>query len=108
MVSTRRLAVGEGHQVLSWIWYSVSAAEAEGGAGAMHDCIHVEWVKAWARAEQWWEEFCQWKARWWENQPSHRGTGLEMLTEGLLAYAMEQVETERVRAQLWAEKWAPV
>ncbi|KAF8223543.1 hypothetical protein L208DRAFT_1078317, partial [Tricholoma matsutake] len=73
-----RLAVGEGHQVLSWIWYSVSAAEAEGGARAMHDCICVEWVKAQVRAERWWEEvilleeemrrvleFCQWKARWW-------------------------------------------
>jgi hypothetical protein len=121
MVSTRRLAVGEGHQVLSWIWYSISAAEAEGGAGAMHDCIRVEWVKAWARAERWREEvilleeemrrvleFCQWKAGWWENQPSRRHTDLEMLTEGLPAYATEQAETERMRAQLWAEKWAPV
>jgi hypothetical protein len=87
----------------------------------MHDCIHVEWVKARARAERWQEEvilleeemrrvleFWQWKAGWWENQPSRRGTDLEMLTEGLLAYATEQAETERVRAQLWAEKWAPV
>jgi hypothetical protein len=51
MVSSRRLAVRGGHQVLLWIWYSISAAEAEGGAEAMHDCIHVEWVKAGASAE---------------------------------------------------------
>jgi hypothetical protein len=120
-VSTARLAVGEGHQTLSWIWYSISAAEVEGGVGAMHGCIHMEWVKARARVEWWREEvmlleeemqrvleFCQWKALWWEMQASRRHADLEMLTKGLHAYAMEQAETERMRMSLWANKWAPV
>ncbi|KAF8058561.1 hypothetical protein FPV67DRAFT_1565454 [Lyophyllum atratum] len=121
-LSTLRLRVGDGHRNMSWIWYTVTAAEMEDDADdSLHEGIRLEWVKARARAERWREEvmlleeemrrvleYCEWRASWWEKEGSHRESGSASLNEGLRAYAAEQVEVERSRAELWRQRWAPV
>jgi hypothetical protein len=118
----RGVALGEGHQTASWIWYSLGMNEAIGDvAGGMYDTLRVEWVKARARAHRWQEElklldeemrrvlaFGTWMASWWDQQASRR-TGLrDDLAEGLVAYAAEQAACEVARVTLWASRWSSV
>src|SRR5882724_545744 len=83
--------------------------------------IRVEWAKAKARAARWEEEvilldeemrrilqFCDWKAKWWRNQPSLRTPDDNMLSEGLDAYAAQQAAQELDIAQNWEAKWKAV
>ncbi|KAF8059257.1 hypothetical protein FPV67DRAFT_1395314, partial [Lyophyllum atratum] len=81
-LSTLRLRVGDGRRNMSWIWYTVTAAEMEEDADdSLHEGIRLEWVKARARADRWREEvmlleeemrrvleYCEWRASWWEKE----------------------------------------
>lgn len=54
--------------------------------------------------------FCEWKARWWEQQRCVTYTRpLDgPLRDGLVAYALEHERTELLRAEMWRSKWAGV
>jgi hypothetical protein len=84
----------------------------------------VKWLKQRARAQRWREEillveeemrrsliFCLWRARWWMARASgasnHSGKPTYFI-EGLVAYAMEQKESEEQRAIDWATKWGAI
>ncbi|KAJ6591797.1 hypothetical protein DFH09DRAFT_1306514 [Mycena vulgaris] len=111
---------GEGHHVLSWIWYSTSAGDT-GADGLLHDDIRVEWTKARERADRWREEllfleeemrrvlvFCSWKASWWDDRRSPRPGVSAELAEGLCTFAKEQAARERRWGEKWARQWAPL
>ncbi|KAF4568041.1 hypothetical protein EYR36_010049 [Pleurotus pulmonarius] len=120
----RSLALGEGRRTLSWIWYTITDEELL-GAGEVHACLRVEWVKARARAERWREEvllleeemrraiaYCRWKANYWANAETPRETLTTqedfVLREGVRAYARRQAEYERRRALQWEDKWRAI
>jgi hypothetical protein len=121
-ISTLTLRPGDANRHVSWIWHSVTSNEVDNDAdSSLHDGIRLEWLKARARAERWREEvilleeemrrtleYCDWRARWWEDQILLRTTNSSALNEGLHAYAKEQAETDRSRAVAWAARWAPV
>lgn len=82
--------------------------------------LRVEWTKAKARAERWWEEvvllneemrrvlqFCEWKQLWWHQQLGRRvlGDSDRPLMEGLHAYAAQQAGLEVQIVSDWSEKW---
>jgi hypothetical protein len=118
----RGVALGEGRQTASWIWYSLGMNEAIGDvAGGMYDTLRVEWVKARACALRWKEElilleeemrrvlvFGTWMSSWWEQQAGRRQGLREDLAEGLAAYAAEQAACEAARGTSWAARWSSV
>ncbi|KAG6822622.1 hypothetical protein H0H92_013149, partial [Tricholoma furcatifolium] len=120
--SVLSLQTGDGRQTLSWIWYHVTTEEIENDAdGSLNDGIRLEWLKARARARRWREEvilveeemrralaYTLWRVEWWKAQAEKRTDVSPMLREGLIGYAAEQAETERVRASTWEMRWAPV
>lgn len=80
--------------------------------------LRVEWLKCRARAQRWAEEvalleeemrrcvsFCHWKAHWWSQRSERLSTADPSLTEGLVAYAAEQITFEQRRASMWEQKW---
>ncbi|KAJ8703433.1 hypothetical protein PTI98_002055 [Pleurotus ostreatus] len=120
----RSLALGEGRRTLSWIWYTVTDEELL-GAGEVHACLRVEWVKARAHAERWREEvllleeemcraiaYCRWRASYWRNAetPKESWTTEEelVLYEGVRAYARRQADYECRRALQWEDAWRSI
>ncbi|KAF9488152.1 hypothetical protein BDN71DRAFT_1499587 [Pleurotus eryngii] len=116
----RSLALGEGRQTLSWIWYTVTDEEIL-GAGEVQACLRVEWVKARARTDRWQEEvllleeemrraiaFCKWKAEYWDNAATTRCPDDINLREGIRAYTYRQAANERRRALQWKDKWQAI
>lgn len=86
--------------------------------------LRVEWTKAKAWHEHWWEEavlldeemrcvqqFCESKQLWWRDQLGLRDLRANpdtTLAEGLHAYATEQAGIEVQIAADWSEKWSIV
>jgi hypothetical protein len=85
--------------------------------------LRVEWAKAKARSDRWWEEvvlvdeemrrtlqFCRWKENWWRQQVSLRPLDASepILLEGLKAYAERQAALERSIYVAWETKWRKV
>ncbi|KAJ6527224.1 hypothetical protein DFH09DRAFT_1328189 [Mycena vulgaris] len=98
------LETGEGHRVLSWIWYTSTTGDT-GADGLLHDDIRVEWTKARARADRWQEELLFLEEEMLEVSAARVSPEL---AEGLCAYAKEQAARERRWEQKWALQWAPV
>ena len=80
----------------------------------------IEWAKAKARALRWYEEvrlvceemrravvYCQWKARWWQQQAERRPDASPEVREGLRAYALEHTAEENSMAVRWSTGWQP-
>jgi hypothetical protein len=133
-----RLTLGEGRRTLSWIWYSVSEGEMNGGSAEVEASkwstpsakaslidravgLRVEWAKQYARAARWREElllleeemcrsiaFSLWHAQWWRNRASGLDGVPGHVAEGLCAYAVEQSDAEERRVMNWTAKWTAV
>jgi hypothetical protein len=86
-----------------------------------HAGLRVKWLKQHARAQRWREEmilveeemhqslaFCLWRAKWWTGRISNHTGKPAHVIEGLVAYAMEQRNTEEQWAIVWAVKWAAI
>ncbi|KAF7790585.1 hypothetical protein EIP86_001541 [Pleurotus ostreatoroseus] len=114
-------ALGEGRRTISWIWYSTGTIGLRQSDGSLDEALKVEWARSQARSERWieevallWEEmrravcYCRWLAAWWERQSENRTTVTPELREGLAAYAKKQATSERLLAQRWDAKFAPV
>ena len=80
--------------------------------------LHIEWLKARARAARYWENIClvheemrravvttYWIASQWDVRAKLRGDVSIELAEGLAAYAYEHAALERVMAGRWEKKW---
>jgi hypothetical protein len=52
--------------------------------------------------------FCLWRAQQWRAYADHQLNKAVHVREGLLAYAMEQKDTEEQRMVSWAIKWSAV
>ncbi|KAJ7020126.1 hypothetical protein C8F04DRAFT_1275478 [Mycena alexandri] len=115
------LETGEGRRVASWLWYAATGPTEVDSDGKLHADIHIEWSKARARADRWREElilleeemrrsveFCEWKAKWWEERMEVRVDVAPELAEGLNAFALEQIHRERQWAEVWSRKWQPI
>ncbi|KAK6977452.1 CxC2 domain-containing protein [Favolaschia claudopus] len=115
------LETGEGHRVLSWIWYAETGNDEVGADGKLHADIRVEWAKARARADRWREEvvlleeemrrtlvFCGWKARWWQERANVEREVAPAVAEGMRAYALEQADREDRWESKWKAQWAAV
>ncbi|KAJ6516887.1 hypothetical protein C8R47DRAFT_1063530 [Mycena vitilis] len=49
--AANRVVAGEGSHTLSWIWYTVGAAEGEDD-DKLHEALRVEWCRVYARAKR--------------------------------------------------------
>ncbi|KAG6822683.1 hypothetical protein H0H92_012945 [Tricholoma furcatifolium] len=118
-MSTIHLRTGDGHRMASWIWYNVTADETQDSS--LNDGIRLEWLKARARDRRWREElilleeemrrvlqYTEWKASWWAERASQCAVDSSSLTEGMIAYALEQAAMERCRRDIWHTRWEPV
>jgi len=57
VVAPSRLAVGEGHRMLLWIWYSITGGDLEDEeSGTIHQSLWAEWAKSRTCSHCWWEE----------------------------------------------------
>jgi len=122
VVALSRLAVGEGHLMMSWIWYSVTGGDiGEDRSGTVHGSFWIEWTKLRACSHCWREElillgeemhwvlaFSAWLAKQWRQRASQRLDMSNHLAEGLQAYAIEHAEHKKAQNLVWAAKWAPV
>ncbi|GBE81977.1 hypothetical protein SCP_0403530 [Sparassis crispa] len=111
---------GEGRRVLSWIWNRVNVMEDENSLG-MEEALRIEWAKAKASADRWWEEvilldeemrhvltFSDWKIGWWKERIGLHVDISEELEEGLIAYAHEHIVFERALGMQLRMKWSAV
>ncbi|ESK84390.1 hypothetical protein Moror_10161 [Moniliophthora roreri MCA 2997] len=109
---------------ISWIWYIFGPQEddtdkaledIEGASKKeIEASLHVEWLKARARACRSKEEvqlveeemcraieFCRWRSKWWQEQIGMHNGSETWLEEGLKAYAPEQGSAESFCAYTW-------
>ena len=83
--------------------------------------LHIEWLKARARAARYWENICLvyeemrraiattlWIASQWDNRAKLRHGVSAELADGLAAYAYEHAALERAMATRWEKKWRVV
>ncbi|KAJ7092132.1 hypothetical protein C8R43DRAFT_908197, partial [Mycena crocata] len=122
--ATRVVARGEGHRMLSWIWYTVPTGGADDTK--LHEALRVEWCKAYSRCNRYREElvkveaemgrtieFGQTARRHWLRRAEARtvmlGTSTaveEEVMEGARAYAMEQADREKRTCDHLRNEWA--
>ncbi|KAJ7129684.1 hypothetical protein C8R44DRAFT_872918 [Mycena epipterygia] len=114
------LAAGETRRTLSWIWYTVNAADPD-NEGELVEALRVEWCKAYSRTRCWTEDvvlieeemgrtitFGYWSASEWEAHATARTGVNDELQEGLGTYAAEQVQRERTTCLELQKKWAVI
>lgn len=83
--------------------------------------LHIEWLKARARAARYWENIClvheemhraivttRWIASQWDGRAKLRDNVSVELAEGLAAYAYEHAALEEIMAARWEKKWRVV
>ncbi|KAJ7144741.1 hypothetical protein C8R43DRAFT_891177 [Mycena crocata] len=117
---------GEGHRVLSWIWYTTASCGT--GDAKLHEALRVEWCKAYSRCNRLHEElvkveeemrrtihFGETEHELWLRRAEARTVMLgtsEAVTpevlEGSRAYALEQVRRERTTCDRLMEEWRPI
>jgi hypothetical protein len=121
-----------GNYESSWIWtvYGATRFSTDGTSAQQEaaenklfkDQIRTTWAKARARHQRWVEEvlllceeirrtleFMTWKAKWWRNRATVRGTDVDTpLGSGLASYAHEQAEMYETIGRQFALKWAPL
>ena len=131
-------SLGDGRRTISWIWHTPGAVDTNDketrngmssgfrgvfvfNADNSLPALHIEWLKARARAARYWENICLvyeemrrvivttcWIASQWENRAKLRTNVSKELGEGLAAYAFEHAALERVMASRWEKKWKVV
>ncbi|KAJ7096175.1 hypothetical protein C8R44DRAFT_644543, partial [Mycena epipterygia] len=114
------LVAGETRRTLSWIWYTVNAADPE-NEQELVEALHIEWCKAYSRTHRWTEdvvlveeemrrtiEFGYWSAGEWQARATARTGVSDELQEGLGAYAAEQVQRERSTCLELQKKWVAI
>ncbi|KAJ7180018.1 hypothetical protein C8R43DRAFT_871018 [Mycena crocata] len=117
---------GEGHRVLSWIWYTVQATGTTDGQ--LHEALKVEWCKAYSRCNRLREElvkveeemrrFIAFGVTAGEHWVRRAGARTVMLgsskavtpevLEGVRAYAMEQADREARTCAVLRQDWAVI
>ncbi|KAJ6542872.1 hypothetical protein B0H19DRAFT_1268077 [Mycena capillaripes] len=114
------VALGEGRQTLSWIWYASRAEDPS--ETELVEALRVEWCKAYARMRRWQEdvvlvkeemrrtiEYGYWSAcEWAQRAEARAGTVNGELLEGLAAYALEQQSRETTTCEKLATDWAQI
>ncbi|PBK59706.1 hypothetical protein ARMSODRAFT_991083 [Armillaria solidipes] len=93
----RAKGFGEGDRLISWIWLG------EGGMGDGNDAtvnqeVRVEWLKSWARANQWREEVLLLKEEMRRTRAALRSTASDWATKMSGWEGMEADMSEGVRA----------
>ncbi|KAJ7127333.1 hypothetical protein C8R43DRAFT_1134828 [Mycena crocata] len=124
--ATGVLVRGEGHRMLSWIWYTVPSAGADDTK--LHEALRVEWCKAYSRCNRLREELVKVEAEMertmeygeteralWLRRSEARtvmlGTSRPVeaeVFEGARAYAMEQEDRERRTGEMLRKQWTPI
>jgi hypothetical protein len=109
----------QGTAIMSWIWltHGVSANDSAG----LQDALCVEWCKARARHNRWYEEirllmeemrcvlaFLKWHIQWWEERATLRTFARAEETEGFVAYAKHQGAARRALLMSFEDRWAGV
>jgi hypothetical protein len=117
--------MGEKTRLVSWIWISA------GGAGGvveeeMHNCVRVEWCKAYARVKRWKEEVLllqeemvrclltlEWQAGVWDRRAAaahYTGKVVYMPVhlQGAMALAAKQAAVRRKLAARFRRLWRPL
>ena len=104
-----------GRFVMSWIWLTQKAGNANIGTEAdFNETMRVEWTKARARMKRWQEEmrrvvaWFEWKADWWEQQATRRTDAKLDILQGISAYAYKQANLFRHMATRCAAECRPM
>jgi hypothetical protein len=117
--------MGEKNRLVSWIWLS---AGSSGGVveQEMHDCVRVEWCKAYARVKRWKEEVLllqeemvrclrtlEWQAGIWDRRATAAHYDGKIVyqpvhLQGAMALAAKQAAVRRKLAARFQRLWQPL